>query len=513
MTAPRVGKIAALALLALALSCGAAHAAAGGLDPSFDGDGKRVLPFDGVPFDTLVQPDGKIVLAGYDADRRFTVWRVNADGSPDRGFDGDGRVTVSFGSEGEARALALQADGKIVVAGSTYEIKSGTDTAVARLLRTGALDKSFDEDGKAVFLTDEEAYASEVLVQADGRIVLAGAGTRQSTFTLRRLYPTGAPDGTVFEKPSESRWEHAWGAALQPDGKIVVTGEALSILKDDPWDPVVARYTSDGKLDKSFALTGVKKLKGVHPVKVLVRPGGQIVVASNAGDEDTRMLATQLTSEGAVDYDFGDDGTAAADFDGRSLTWDTVLQRDGKVVIVGAATADKVFAVARFATSGALDAGFGIAGKTTVAFGPVNQATAAALQPDGKLIVAGVTLAGDVARPALARLLPTAPVPRAGDPKPAPAVRRCAGRVATIVGTAGRDTLRGTRRADVIVALGGNDRVLARGGNDVVCGGPGNDRLSGGSGRDRLRGGAGRDRCIGAAGKDRARGCERRRSL
>ena len=121
---------------------------------------------------------------------------------------------------------------------------------------------------------------------------------------------------------------------------------------------------------------------------------------------------------------------------------------------------------------------------------------------------------------------------------------KCAGRTATIVGTPGRDNLKGTRRRDVIVAGGGNDRIRAASGNDVVCAGSGNDRvdggrgndrvsggsgndrlsgsagndrlsgdsgrdrLSGGSGRDRLSGGRSRDRCAGGAGRDRARSCE-----
>jgi subtilisin-like proprotein convertase family protein len=81
--------------------------------------------------------------------------------------------------------------------------------------------------------------------------------------------------------------------------------------------------------------------------------------------------------------------------------------------------------------------------------------------------------------------------------------RTCAGRPATIAGTAGRDLLRGMRRADVIAALGGNDRVKGLRGNDLVCGGPGRDVLIGGRGRDRLIGGRGRDRCLGGPGFDR----------
>ena len=81
--------------------------------------------------------------------------------------------------------------------------------------------------------------------------------------------------------------------------------------------------------------------------------------------------------------------------------------------------------------------------------------------------------------------------------------RTCAGRPATIAGTAGRDLLRGTRRADVIAALGGNDRVEGLRGNDLVCGGAGRDRLLGGRGSDRLIGGRGRDTCLGGPGSDR----------
>jgi len=83
---------------------------------------------------------------------------------------------------------------------------------------------------------------------------------------------------------------------------------------------------------------------------------------------------------------------------------------------------------------------------------------------------------------------------------------KCAGRTATIVGTAGNDRLTGTRRRDVIVAGAGNDVVRSGRGNDIVCAGSGNDRVSAGAGRDRVTSGAGRDRVVGGAGNDRVRG-------
>ena len=148
--------------------------------------------------------------------------------------------------------------------------------------------------------------------------------------------------------------------------------------------------------------------------------------------------------------------------------------------------------------------------------------------------------------PAGGRRRPGGPAAPGGVPGAGPTVPRCAGKRATIVGTARRDLLRGTRRADVIVALGGNDRVkppaattwsaagparqpagesgrdrlLGGPGNDHLTGGPGNDRLLGQSGRDRLLGGAastaagggGRDSCAGGVGRDRVR-CEAKRSV
>jgi Ca2+-binding RTX toxin-like protein len=79
---------------------------------------------------------------------------------------------------------------------------------------------------------------------------------------------------------------------------------------------------------------------------------------------------------------------------------------------------------------------------------------------------------------------------------------RCLGKRATIVGTDARNVLRGTRRADVIVALGGNDLITGLRGNDLICAGAGNDRVTGGAGADRVAGGAGNDRIAGGAGRD-----------
>jgi len=282
---------------------------------------------------------------------------------------------------------------------------------------------------------------------------------------------------------------------------------------------------------------------------VLVQPDGKVVVAgaSNQSGSDFQAVVTRFNADGTPDDSWDGDARASADFDGPSVAYASALQRDGKIVVAGATIAGFDMAAARFHSDGSLDPSFGSGGWSTIAGGFIELALAVALQPDGRVVLAGLAAGGAP----VVRLLADPPPPDGGTPgggsggapgggtsgepgdgpTDVPPVPRCAGRRATIVGSARGETLRGTRRADVIVALGGPDRVLAGAGRDVVCGGAGSDRLSGataadalrggrgrdslsgGSGRDRLIGGRQRDSCSGGPGRDRAAGCEARRSL
>jgi uncharacterized delta-60 repeat protein len=490
-----------------------ARAAAGDLDPTFSHDGKAILSqVNAVPGGVLVQPDGRIVLAGSTAREEAGVWRLNPDGTPDRGFDGDGAAVVDFDEGVYASAAALQPDGRILVAGGDGEI--------ARFDGDGSLDETFDPggpegDGKKVI----ETGIGAVVVQRDGKIALPGAypvAGAASDFTIVRLRPDGSLDGTDFERADFGGEDHPGAATQGPDGTIVVVGTSIAggaIARVI----AVARYNSDGRLDKTFAQTGKTTLGPGSPTSVLVQPDGRILVVSRSALGDP--FITRLTSDGRRDLTFGDAGTAAGGFAGEPAATDiaAALRPDGTIFVAGSEVYGAALAVGRLSPGGALDTGFGSGGSTSIAFGLASVGAAAALQPDGKLVVAGATQVGIGVNLAVARLLGDPPALPDGSKDPGPGQQpltpRCAGRRATIVGTGGRDTLRGTRRADVIAAVGGDDRVLARGGNDLVCGGAGNDRLSGGPGRDRLVGGAGRDRCAGDAGRDRARQCERRRSL
>jgi uncharacterized delta-60 repeat protein len=522
-TAARTVPALVTAVVLIALS-GLAQAAPGDLDPSFDGDGMRTFGADAgdTAKAVLVQPDGKLVLAGY-GDTNFAVARLNPDGISDLSFDG-GMTGTDFGHFDFGNAAALQPDGKIVVAG---HIEVGHDVAIARFNTDGSLDTSFDPGGtdgpgKKVFDYGGFDVANAVLVQPDGRIVVAGTGN--GDFAITRLNPDGSfdpsfdGDGTAGADFGGA--DYAYAVALQPDDRIVVAGSArgedVGVARFNPAGP------ADDTLDTSFGENGIKRFdyggnEAAHAV--LVQPDGRIVLVGDGGP-DRKIAVTRLSPHGSFDENFGDGGTAWVGFGDLNFGWAAALQRDGKIVVAGERSGDEDdFAVARLQPGGALDTTFGGDGRTTVDFGGDDSGFSVALQADGRIVVAGDTTVGSDF--AVARLEGDAPP--AGGPGPAqggrPGVPRCAGRRATIVGTARRDTLRGTRRSDVIVALGGNDRIRAGRGNDLVCGGAGNDNITGQSGRDRLIGGPGNDRLLGGGARDDCQGgkgrdrvdCERRR--
>ena len=226
MKAPRAGLMAALALAVLTLSSGSAYAAAGDLDPTFDGDGKRVLPFAGIPNEALVQPDGKIVLAGFDELHEFAVWRLNPDGSLDRSFDGDGTVAISFGLGLPSTPRPFSPTARASSPAAPTPRRPGSTWRSRGSIRTGRWTRRSTRATRTATARRcspprTTRSATAVVVQPDGRILLAGAGTGVGAFSLTRLDSKGAVDGTVFEDPPGFRYELAADMSLQANGTIV----------------------------------------------------------------------------------------------------------------------------------------------------------------------------------------------------------------------------------------------------------------------------------------------------
>lgn len=144
----------------------------GALDPSFGSGGKTIIP-DGLGDDLAIQPDGRIVVVGR-ANGEAIVARLNADGTPDNSFAGDGRTAVDFGgSDDFGSGVALQPDGKIVISGA-MRTASAASMAAARLQPGGLLDTTFGDNGTVLVNSAGGDFTSDLVRQPDGKIVLAG---------------------------------------------------------------------------------------------------------------------------------------------------------------------------------------------------------------------------------------------------------------------------------------------------------------------------------------------------
>jgi len=375
----------------------------GALDPSFDYDGKLVTDFSGGD-DTgqavALQTDGKIVVAGwaYGATPDFAVARYNPDGSLDTGFDGDGKVVTDFaGGNDYGKAVVLQADGKIVVAGGTA---GATDEfALVRYNPDGSLDTGFDGDGRVVTdFAGGNDYGNAVALQADGKIVVAGY-TEGATldFAVARYNPDGSLD-TGFDGDGKLVTDFSGGddlsyaVVLQADGKIVVAGYTVSAT----WDFAVARYNPDGSLDMGFDGDGKVATDydgGTDYGKaVVLQADGKIVLAGITYSATADFAVARYNPDGSLDTGFDGDGRVVTDFaGGDDRGYAIALQADGKIVMAGSAYGATLdFAVARYNPDGSLDTTFDGDGKLVTDFaGGDDWGYAVALQADGKIVVAG----------------------------------------------------------------------------------------------------------------------------
>lgn len=393
-----------LAAGVVAVGMGPAAAAPGDLDPSFDGDGiVTTAAGGGGQINAIaIQPDGKIVAVGQSFSSNFdiAVNRYTPTGGLDPTFDGDGKVITAVGTGDDvASAAALQPDGKIVVAGRTFN-GSNDDAVVVRYLPSGALDTSFDGDGvvSATIGSGNDA-ATGIVVQPDGKIVIAGSSSNgaNSDFFLARFTSSGLLDGTFGlggkkTTPIGSGNDSATALALLSDSRLVVAGHSTNTVTGNE-EIAIARYTSSGNFDPSFDTDGkVLTLIGAGDSlanAMTVQWDGKIVVA---GEVDTNFTVSRFTPSGALDPTFSGDGVAVTPagtgFNGARAV---AIQPDDKIVAAGwTGPLPNKFALIRYTAAGKLDPSFGGDGIVLTAIGSTNDiASALAIQPDGKIIAGG----------------------------------------------------------------------------------------------------------------------------
>lgn len=354
------------------------------------------------------------------------------DGELDAGFGTAGVVLedLGVGEVDYGNAVTVQADGKIVVAG-TVVAGGDYDALLARFSADGSLDATFGSSGVVIddWTPAADDYVGDVLVQADGKIVVAGTAGEEA-FAVARYLADGTPDpafgtgGLAVTDFGDDSYAAATAVIVQPDGMIVAAGWGFPA---GSVDFLLARYTTSGGLDGDFGTAGlvVTDFSGSGSYDaasgVALTAGGEIVVIGLSDAIEawrSRIALARYDADGGLDPDFGTGGLVADGFPAPSAGRDVAIQPDGMILVAGefGSLPDRDFALARYEADGSPDTSFGYDGARAVDFETVDTATdvglAMVLQPDGRIVVAGSSHWFDPSPPtnrwdlALARFLP-----------------------------------------------------------------------------------------------------------
>jgi uncharacterized delta-60 repeat protein len=383
------------------------YTSTGALDTTFDTDGKVTTTI-GSSTDQIwqigLQSDGKIVAAGYAqiSNDDFALARYNSNGSLDTTFDGDGKVTTTFGTSTDwSYSLDLQSDGKIIAAGIVWN-GVNYDMALARYTTAGLLDTTLDSDGKATFpIGSSSEYGRGIKALADGRIAIAGytAAARDDEAVLLVTSATGALDpafggtGIVISDFGAS-FDAAYAMALLPDDRIFLAGNGNSGVSSDFQ---LTRFLPNGTADTSVAPDGITRVPvGTNTdisYALAVQPDGKTLLAGYSLITNNDFSLVRLNVDGTLDTSFASGGKATLGIgSGEDIARALVLQPDGKILVAGYSNngSNDDFALVRYLPNGTLDASFGASGIVTTPIGSgQDRCWAATLLPDGKILLAG----------------------------------------------------------------------------------------------------------------------------
>ncbi len=322
-------------------------------DATLDGDGEVTTDFGGQDEanGVVVQPNGKIVAAGT-SDGDFALVRYKGGGKFDPSFGHQGEVTTDFGDTDVARAVVRLPDGRFLAVGG-----SGQDFAVARYTFKGDLDSTFGTQGKVTTDFGGDDRAEGVVLQSDGKVVVVGRS--DGDFALARYTIAGALDPT-FDGDGRVTTDFSGGQDVALDvtinlgSEIVVAG---TTAQGGSSDFALARYTFDGTLDvgsppldASFDLDGLvtTDFGGTDPeaaFAVAIQPNGGIVAAGGA---ESDVALARYGTGGDLDQSFGVAGRITTDFGGVERAEGLVLQADGRIVVAGTTSVGDDFALARY---------------------------------------------------------------------------------------------------------------------------------------------------------------------
>jgi uncharacterized delta-60 repeat protein len=389
--------------------------ASGNLDVTFNGTGMVIQNngFLDLYQDAKMTPDGKIVAVGTSYDATYAsdiqVSRYLDNGSPDPAFGTDGVFRFHLGYETGGYACHVKDDGTILVAGISMDNFGGFEMVLLRLTDKGVLDEAFGDNGVARYDYGEgEDIAYAMAVQQDGKILLAGH-IRNAEFrfvpAIVRFTEEGILDATFGDNGlavipvTESDNEFA-GIQVQPDGKIVAAGHISNGLS---WfSLLLARFDESGTLDPSFGDNGIVNMNIGNVddefFDLRLTSGGEIVATGFTTSQDDlnfHLLVMKFDGSGVPVPGFGQDGMIILGETSYNVGYALEILPDDKIVVAGSsgekAPGNSDWGIWKFNADGSPDLSFGTGGLVTTdgGSGQFDEALGIAVQADGKLVTAG----------------------------------------------------------------------------------------------------------------------------
>lgn len=336
------------------------------------------------------------------------VYRVNSNGTVDSTFGINGSSIFDVGGNQDyVQDMKVLTDGSILVAGGAYDGLADVNFAAAKLNADGVVDSSFGINGRFVmslYPEDGEDIANAVAVQPDGKIILAGSGYIPNVGThlaMLRLNENGTLDSTFGDNGmviTNSGYENdvAYDILILSDGHILLCGYADALAQQ----VLIEKFSETGALDSSFGTGGIA-LYDLNPGNdvawaIRMHPNGKIMAAGRkgAGNGKTDYMVMAINANGTLDTGFGIGGVASKNININDAALDMLIEPSGKIVLAGSSggglLGSQDFSICRFNENGSVDNTFGTNGATVSEIGTFfSEAAAIGRQSDGKLVVAG----------------------------------------------------------------------------------------------------------------------------
>jgi uncharacterized delta-60 repeat protein len=396
-----------------------ADAQPGTLDGSFGTGGIQILQpgtVHDVGKDIIALADSSSLVCGVTyANGAFSGFlaHLNADGTVDTGFGTNGGYTiVDLGEETYFYNMQLASDGSIFVCGLAYVTYPNSVVLLMKFRPDGTPDPGFGVNGViTTAIGTGEAEAQKMVIQSDGKLVLAGrAGFGGSSDGLLLRYrdngeldETFSGDGWLLTDAFPATGDQFNGVAVLSDGSIVAAGQ---VDQNFIYKTMLAKVSSDGIFDNGFAGSGqfVEDI-GVSGDEAynIISMGDQFVICGYASPtpDNRDLMLVKYNADGTRNSGFGTNGLATLDIFPNEIAFDVLMQSDGPLLLCGTTGqfgffAPRDFVVARFTENGVVDDTFGSAGSVVTSIQPdFDDANALAIQPDGKILATGFSAGAD----------------------------------------------------------------------------------------------------------------------